>query len=605
MKDNGPGSLDEYVINNCMVTMIRDYGILTVDINTWACNNIALTNSTFSKIRAFITSKNNTETVTIEGCSFSETPSAGQRMFRWREAGQDNVTGGIMVKNTLWGTGWDELAEGSTGYDGFDGLAATTWAFENTYKTSDLEFSADTIEGINFTYDGLSTALWSDLATGDLNYADTTFDGIGNAGDQRWSNATEDGGLEWNISAAAFANLGTIAATQKVAGLDIIANSDKTITIDGNSKTVGDMSFTSRLKLGGSASFDENGQPLGRVLSIDVKGNTGITVAAMSSSSSSDRVLNIAAGHKDSIIAEFPAMGAELTKGQYTYLGGATKLYFYSPSSGVNVYYIKTGHIVGTDATLSGLSVNTGTFSPDFDATVTTYTVVVPAGTTSVSVSATATDPLATVDGAGDVNVSSGSGTATVTVTAEDGTTTMVYTVNITVEANNDASLSALSISAGILDPFFDATTMTYSVVLPEGTTSVTVTATANDPNATVTGAGDIDVSSGSGTATIVVTAEDGTTELTYTINFTVPTGIGEAQQKSMSVYPTLSNGTFNIEFTSNPGMITVYDLTGNKVLERNASSLIETIQIDKSGIFMIRLECGNEIQIVRVISAR
>jgi hypothetical protein len=526
-------------------------------------------------------------------------------MLRWRTAGADQITDGITVRNTIWGPGWDEDGVDSTNIIGYTGLESTLWTFENSYSTNNLTFvtGANEITGFNYTYDGTPSDLWYSDTTGNFNYADTTFNGIGNAGDQRWAEATEDGGRVWNISRPAYKDLGTLDSTHVVAGLSIIANPDKTITIDANNKTVDNMTFTSRLKFGGSGQFDDNGQPLGRVVSIDVNGNTSIMVAAMSSSSSSDRVLNIAAGHKDSIIAEFPALGASLTMGQYTYTGGATKLFFYSPSSGVNLYYLRVGHIAGTDATLSALSVSGGILSPDFDADITAYEVELPVGATTVTVNATATDPLATVEGTGEIDVSSGSATATVTVTAEDGTTIKEYTLNMAVAKNDDASLLNLTVSAGILNPFFDSEVFDYSVLLTGGTSSVTVVATTNDGNATVTGDGEIDVSSGSATATVVVTAEDGTTTATYTVAFTVLTGIENDQGSSMRVYPTVSNGYFQVDFAGKPGMIRVFDLTGRQVVNRTADSSIETIHVDRPGIYLFRLDSENESITVRVIS--
>ncbi len=147
--------------------------------------------------------------------------------------------------------------------------------------------------------------------------------------------------MEWNISSDDFNTLGTIAETTVVNGLTIYAASGKEVVVDENGKTLEDMTFTHRLKLGGSGAFDENGQPLNRVLAFDVMGNTKITVDAMSSSGSADRVLNIAAGSKDVLIGEFPALGASLTQGVYEYTGEATTIYLFSPSSGVNIYYIK------------------------------------------------------------------------------------------------------------------------------------------------------------------------------------------------------------------------------------------------------------------------
>lgn len=344
MKDAGPGVLEKYTIANCVIDSIRDYGILTVDMANWSCNNILIKNSTLTKIRAFITNKNNSNSVVIENCTVSEIPAAGQRLFRWREAGQDNVTEGISIKNTLWGPGWDETNTGSTAYDGFDGLATTEWKLENTYATNDLVFAAgkDTIDALlENVYDGASFDLWADPAANDFHFLDTEFAGIGKSGDPRWAPA-QASGSEWNMSTEAFNALGNISTTKTVDGLSIFAAADKLVTIDANEKTLDDMAFTHRLKLGGSGGFDGDGLPLNRVLSFEVTGNTRITVIAMSASSSADRILNIAVNNKDAVFAEFPALGTALTKGIYDYVGGPAKILLFSPNSGVNVYYLKS-----------------------------------------------------------------------------------------------------------------------------------------------------------------------------------------------------------------------------------------------------------------------
>ena len=177
---------------------------------------------------------------------------------------------------------------------------------------------------------------------------------------------------------------------------------------------------------------------------------------------------------------------------------------------------------VASDATLSAITVSEGTLSPAFDPSVTEYFVTVPAGTSSVEVTATPNDDGASLTGTGTVDVSSGSGTATLVVTADDGLTTETYTVNIDVGASTDATLSDLTVSAGNLDPAFSPSTTDYNLLVPEGTTSVDVSATASNAAATITGTGTVDVSPGSGTATITVTAEDETTTKTYTVHITV-----------------------------------------------------------------------------------
>lgn len=86
-------------------------------------------------------------------------------------------------------------------------------------------------------------------------------------------------------------------------------------------------------------------------------------------------------------------------------------------------------------------------------------------------------------------------------------------------ELSNDASLANIEVSAGSLDPDFDPNITSYKVELPEGTTSVTLTATANQEGAIVEGDGEI--TSIPGNNVITVTAEDGTTK-EYSVAFTI-----------------------------------------------------------------------------------
>lgn len=84
---------------------------------------------------------------------------------------------------------------------------------------------------------------------------------------------------------------------------------------------------------------------------------------------------------------------------------------------------------------------------------------------------------------------------------------------------SNDATLSSLTYN-GTSVPNFDPNTTTYDVELPTGTTAApTVTATPNDANANAVVT---QVTNPTGSASVLVTAEDGTTTKTYTINFTV-----------------------------------------------------------------------------------
>jgi hypothetical protein len=96
---------------------------------------------------------------------------------------------------------------------------------------------------------------------------------------------------------------------------------------------------------------------------------------------------------------------------------------------------------------------------------------------------------------------------------------------------SNNALLSALSISAGVLSPVFSGTTNGYSVTVTDAVSSITLTPTTADATALVTING-ISVTSGTASAPIsltpgvnyiqiVVTAQDGVTNAYYTVGVT------------------------------------------------------------------------------------
>ncbi len=189
-----------------------------------------------------------------------------------------------------------------------------------------------------------------------------------------------------------------------------------------------------------------------------------------------------------------------------------------------------TGQTGSADATLSDLKVN-GTTVSGFAPTTLTYAVTLPVGTVTMPVvTATTTDAGATKLITQAVALP---GSATVRVTATDGTTIKTYTLNFTVTRNNDATLSDLKI-AGTTVGGFSKTVFTYNITLPSGTSAVpTVTATTTDANASrvITPA-----SSLPGSTTVLVTAENGTTTQTYTINFTVQAASNDATLSDLKV---------------------------------------------------------------------
>ncbi len=101
-----------------------------------------------------------------------------------------------------------------------------------------------------------------------------------------------------------------------------------------------------------------------------------------------------------------------------------------------------TRAVASGNASLSELTLSSGTLSPEFDSGTTRYTAGVGNAVTSLTVTPTLSDSNATVtvngiavtDGSasGGVNLSEGSNSITVVVTASDGTTKKTYTVTVT-----------------------------------------------------------------------------------------------------------------------------------------------------------------------------
>ena len=168
------------------------------------------------------------------------------------------------------------------------------------------------------------------------------------------------------------------------------------------------------------------------------------------------------------------------------------------------------------DATLSNLTVN-GTTVAGFAPTTYSYNVGLPSGTTTVpTIVGTPNTVGATVEYAHPLTVP---GVDSIKVTATDGTTKALYLINYTVTAANDATLSDLKVN-GTTVTGFASSTYSYNVTLPYGTTVVpTITATPTDGNATIVY---VPATSLTGVDSVKVTAQDGTTKLNYTIQYTV-----------------------------------------------------------------------------------
>jgi hypothetical protein len=147
-----------------------------------------------------------------------------------------------------------------------------------------------------------------------------------------------------------------------------------------------------------------------------------------------------------------------------------------------------------------------------------------------------------------------------------------------------DAYLTAITFDpAAALNPEFDKATFAYTGNLPAGTASAAVTATKSDENATVAGEGSVDVSSGSGTAELVVTAANGITVRTYTVNL-LTTATRDLVVSGLNVYPNPAANNLVIEGEVELSTAYIYNSSGQLVKSvKDIKS--NTVDIDVSGL--------------------
>lgn len=218
-----------------------------------------------------------------------------------------------------------------------------------------------------------------------------------------------------------------------------------------------------------------------------------------------------------------------------------------APNGESKTYRITINRAASSNNNLSALRVQVGTadqtLSPGFTSGAINYRVDVGTTVTSITITATKADPLAVISGGvpneGQATIPlDGPGTSKVvliTVTAQDATTSKTYRVTVNRRASNDSSLSALTVSAGTLDPPFASNILNYTVQVGLLVGSVTITATKTDPNAIMsslgssiaaagTSIGQVTVSPALGVGTTVdltLIAQDGINRTEYKITVT------------------------------------------------------------------------------------
>ncbi|WP_162463258.1 cadherin-like beta sandwich domain-containing protein [Paenibacillus psychroresistens] len=206
-------------------------------------------------------------------------------------------------------------------------------------------------------------------------------------------------------------------------------------------------------------------------------------------------------------------------------------------------YTLTVTRAASTTATLSSLTLSSGSISPTFTANTINYTSTAANSFSSVTVTPTVTNANATIS----VSVNSGTSTAVVSgqssvplalntgsnvinvvVTAQDGTTIKTYKITVTRSKSTASSITAFSFEG--LTPAVSGTITgtAISLTVPYGTSKNGIIATFTSSALSTVKIGTTTQSSGTTLndfttpVTYKVTAEDGTTIKNYTVTVTV-----------------------------------------------------------------------------------
>jgi Domain of unknown function (DUF5123)/Domain of unknown function (DUF4957)/Tissue factor len=179
-------AVSNYIVNNCIIDSISNYGIITIDAATCKADNISIKNSTIYKTeRGVINTKQTlgSTSVVIDNCTFNEAPFGNQTASFFVDYSTFNVTNGISITNCIFGRG----KINGTSIDVRDVRAgtSTTITSSNNYITTDHIVVASPLTPV-IAYSGTSFALWQDPLNGNFKFADNGFAGKNTAGDPRW-----------------------------------------------------------------------------------------------------------------------------------------------------------------------------------------------------------------------------------------------------------------------------------------------------------------------------------------------------------------------------------------------------------------------------------
>ena len=190
-----------------------------------------------------------------------------------------------------------------------------------------------------------------------------------------------------------------------------------------------------------------------------------------------------------------------------------------------------TQKVLNKDATLSGLTVSTGTFDQTFSKDIMEYSItgikdtvnsinITPNCDNNCSWSITCPTGGCSVSSTRKVTLQNGANKVAVNVVSEDGSANKTYILNIYrgEVVTSSAYLEELKIKDGKLSPNFDPMVNDYSIEVGIDVEELEIITTTEDPNAEVVIKGNEKLVEGENTITITITSSDGESKQVYTI---------------------------------------------------------------------------------------
>ena len=176
-------NINTFEVNNCVIDSISNYGVINVDNANCKVNDFVFKKSTFYRVEKFITSRQNSNSILIENCTFNEAPFGGNYLIDFSQSATNNITAGIKFYNNILGIGYSN--SGNVAVRGFRANASVNVDVSNSFTLSDYSNASNPFPNIT-AYTRPSTEVFTNPATFNFKIKDDSFPGKNSAGDPRW-----------------------------------------------------------------------------------------------------------------------------------------------------------------------------------------------------------------------------------------------------------------------------------------------------------------------------------------------------------------------------------------------------------------------------------